>query len=62
MIYYAITGYVNKTTVNVDYGQLTVRHGPLPWWGDRQIEPTHIVQLYSKENRSGFRRNNQWSL
>jgi hypothetical protein len=61
MIYYAITGYVNKTTVTVDYGQLTVRHGPLPWWGNRQIEPAHIVQLYSKENRSGYRRNNQWS-
>ncbi len=61
MIYYAISGYINKTTVNVDYDQLTVRHGPLPWWGNRHIEPSHIVQLYSKENRSNYRRNNVWS-
>lgn len=61
MIYYVITGYVNKTTVIVDYGQLTVRHGPLPWWGNRRVETSHIVQLYSKENRSNYRRNNVWS-
>ncbi|MCB8977209.1 MAG: hypothetical protein H6657_31970 [Ardenticatenaceae bacterium] len=61
MIYYALTGYINKTTVTVDYGQLTVRHGPLPWWGNKSLEPVHIVQLYTKENRSSYRRNNYWS-
>ncbi|WP_420629125.1 hypothetical protein [Candidatus Leptofilum sp.] len=60
LIYYVLTGYLNKTVVTVNYGQLSVQHGPLPWWGNKRYEPSHIVQLYTKENRSRFRRNT-WS-
>ncbi|MCP4420926.1 MAG: hypothetical protein GY805_30315 [Chloroflexi bacterium] len=61
MAYYTITGYVNKTTVTVDHNQLTVRHTPLPWWGNKRVDTSEIVQLYTKHNLSRYRRGNNWS-
>ena len=61
LIYYVLTGYMNKTTLTVDHKQLAVRHGPLPWWGHKQIRTAEIVQLYTKQNISRSFRNNGWS-
>ena len=61
LIYYVLTGYLNKTAVTVDYNQLTVRHGPLPWWGNRDIKTARIVQLYTKQNFSRWHRGNAWT-
>ena len=61
MIYYVLTGYINKTTVMVDHSQVTVRHGPLPWWGNRQLNTAEIVQLYTKQNLSRYHRGNAWT-
>ncbi len=49
---------MNKTTVVVGDGELSVHHGPLPWWGNKSVETSEIVQLYTKENKSRQRRNN----
>jgi hypothetical protein len=56
LIYYALAGYINKTTVTVKNGRLTIRHTPLPWWGNKEIETATIMQLYTKENNSRNRR------
>lgn len=59
LIYYVLTGYINETRVTVDNGRLTVRHGPLPFWGNKEIATNDILQLYTKHNFSMWRRS--WS-
>jgi hypothetical protein len=57
MIYYVLTGYLNETRVTVDGGRLTVRHGPLPFWGNKEVATNDILQLYTKHNYSMWRQN-----
>jgi hypothetical protein len=59
--YYVLTGYLNKTLVTLDYDQLTIRHGPMPWWGKKNVATASIVQLYAKENNSRFHFRNPWT-
>jgi hypothetical protein len=59
MIYYVLTGYLNETRVTVDSERLTVRHGPLPFWGNKEVATSDIVQLYSKHHQTMWR--NNWS-
>lgn len=61
LIYYVLAGYINKTTVRVDHSQLTVRHGPIPWWGNKTIDTAEIVQLYTKQNLGRSHRNSGWA-
>jgi len=53
--YSAIAGLVNKTTITVGVDQLTIRHGPIPWRGNRTLYRSDFVQLYVEEVR---RKNN----
>jgi hypothetical protein len=43
--YLALAGVVNRTTIRVHRGVLTVRHGPLPWWGSCELATREIRQL-----------------
>lgn len=49
--YMALTGFVNRTLFTVQDGVLTVKHGPLPWPGNRSITTADIQQLYCEERR-----------
>ncbi|HEX2094262.1 MAG TPA: hypothetical protein VHG28_17795 [Longimicrobiaceae bacterium] len=49
LTYYTIAGYVNSTTVTLDRGHLTVRHGPLPWPGGLDLDTSQFRQLYCEE-------------
>lgn len=44
--YYTICGYLNRTVVAIDRDRLTVRHGPLPWPGNRDLPISGIRQMY----------------
>lgn len=44
--YAALTGLVNRTVLRVEGGKLTVRHEPLPWIGNVEIETARLRQLY----------------
>lgn len=46
--YYTVCGFVNRTVVRVDRDRLTVRHGPLPWPGNRDLPVASIRQLYTE--------------
>jgi len=35
--YSTIAGFLNRTRVSVDAGEVTIRHGPVPWIGNRKI-------------------------
>ena len=53
--YSTIAGFVNRTTITVGGGELTVRHGPLPWPGGRVVPAHEIVQLYREERTTNTR-------
>lgn len=44
--YYTLCGYLNRTAVTIDRDRLTVRHGPLPWPGNRDLPVSRVRQLY----------------
>lgn len=50
--YTALAGWVNTTRITVDQGKITVRHGPLPWLGNKDLDGANLKQLYSKEKVS----------
>ncbi len=52
MAYYGACVLVNSTEFRVDEKLLTVRHGPLPWFGKRSIPVDRIMQLSTKIHRT----------
>ena len=52
LIYYSICLLVNQTTIHVNQGEVTVRHSPLPWRGNKTVMTDQITQLYTKEQRA----------
>jgi hypothetical protein len=48
LLYFSLAGLLNRTTVEVSRERLTIRHGPLPWPGERDLDlPGHsLKQLY----------------
>lgn len=45
----AVMHLVNSTTIRATPNILSVTHGPLPWFGNRSIDPAHIDQFSSQE-------------
>lgn len=44
--YAELAGVFNRTVIEVRGGELTVRHGPIPWVGRRRLRTGDIAQLY----------------
>lgn len=57
LTYGVVCGFVNRTEVEVEGGELRVRHGPLPVPGNRRLAADDLQQLYTRErlrrNRNG---------
>lgn len=49
LTYYVIASYVNTTIIRVSYERLMVKHGPVPWPGNKTIPCNSIAQLFCKE-------------
>ena len=49
LTYNALAGFLNRTTIRVGSAELTVRHGPLPFFGNRRIPVEQIDQLYCEQ-------------
>lgn len=49
LTYATVGGFVNSTTVRAGEGRLAVRHGPLPWPGNLELDSSEIDQLYCAE-------------
>ncbi|MCI0360068.1 MAG: hypothetical protein L0211_16445 [Planctomycetaceae bacterium] len=58
LTYAVLCGFLNRTVVRVSGGELSVRHGPLPWPGSRQLFTTDIRQLYCTESKRHWNQNN----
>ncbi len=48
--YTAITGLVNSTVLKINDNALTIKHGPLPWPGNKTVDVTDIEQFYVKQS------------
>jgi hypothetical protein len=57
LTYTVLAMYLNRTVLEISEGRLTVRHGPLPWPGNRALDVSEVEQLYCQEkvsrNRQG---------
>ena len=47
--YVVVASFLNRTRIEVAPDGLTIRHGPVPWRGNRTIAPFDLEQLYTKE-------------
>lgn len=47
--YFTLCLFLNRTVVSIAGGLLTVRHGPLPWPGNRELPVDDLEQLYCEE-------------
>ncbi len=56
LTYAVLAGFLNRTTVRVTQGELTVRHGPVPFWGNQTISVFEVSQLYVTECVTNGRR------
>lgn len=48
LAYASLAGLLNATSLAVSAGRLQVRHGPLPWPGEHDVDARDIDQLYVK--------------
>jgi hypothetical protein len=58
LTYSTLAMYVNRTVLEINDGRLTVRHGPLPWPGNRDLDVSEVEQLYCEEKTSRSRQGN----
>jgi len=49
LTYGTLCGFLNKTWIRVSVGELSVRHGPLPTGGNRQLFTADLKQLFCTE-------------
>ncbi len=52
LTYFTLAGLLNSTEVALEAGQLRVRHGPLPWKGNRTVPRYDLAQLFCLELQS----------
>ena len=53
--YYAIAHCLNRTHLVVSRGKMAVRHGPIPWRGNKEIEVSNVKQLYTEEKETHYK-------
>ena len=51
LTYATVAGWFNRTSIYVGLGKITVRHGPIPWFGNKELEASNIKQLHAEEKR-----------
>ncbi len=49
--YFVLVILLNRTTLQAGRGEITVRHGPLPWPGNRTLSTHDLAQLFCVERR-----------
>lgn len=54
MAYYACCVLVNSTEFRVDDENLSVRHGPLPWFGNRDLPVDRVRQISTRVRSSRY--------
>ena len=52
LTYLTLALYLNRSILELRDGRLTVRHGPLPWPGQRDLDTSDLEQLFCQEKMS----------
>jgi hypothetical protein len=52
LFYATLAGLLNRTVIQVTPEFLTVRNGPVPWWGNRRLAVDEIERLYCGRHSS----------
>jgi hypothetical protein len=56
LIYLVATNFINETLITVNNQSIDIKHGPIPAWGNKTLNPSDIAQIYCKEVISRGRR------
>jgi hypothetical protein len=51
LTYGTLAGFLNHTRISAGPARLAIEHGPLPWLGDKVLDPARVEQLYCLERR-----------
>lgn len=51
LAYFTLASFFNSTEVRFNNGMLHVKHGPLPWRGQRHLQTREVGQLFVLEKR-----------
>lgn len=51
LVYFTLATFLNTTAVSAHHGRLTVKHGPMPWRGNQNLDGTDVKQLFVLEKR-----------
>jgi hypothetical protein len=51
LVYATLAGLLNRTLIQVTSEFLTVRQGPVPWWGNRSMRIDDLERLYCARNK-----------
>jgi len=49
LTYFVLAGLLNSTVIRVADGKLSVRHGPIPWFGNLDLLTDSIEQIYCQK-------------
>ncbi len=49
LTYFTLAGFLNRTKITVNTGQLRIKHYPLPWPGNKVIQRQELEQLFCEE-------------
>lgn len=49
LTYITLAGFLNKTYIYIHESTMLIRHGPLPWPGNRELSTNELEQLFSQE-------------
>ncbi|QIF01413.1 hypothetical protein [Roseimicrobium sp. ORNL1] len=51
MAYFTLATLFNRTRISVESGLIRIRHSPIPWRGNQDLDTNGVDQLYCKEKR-----------
>jgi len=58
--YTTLAGFLNRTWIRADRTGLAIRHGPVPWKGNRDLSRAELKQLYSSSKLRQTKNTSTW--
>lgn len=52
-LYVCVASFFNATSITILPGEVRIKHGPLPWPGNRTILAGNVLDVQSRETRDG---------
>lgn len=49
LLYFTLAGVLNSTKIRVGQAEVSVLHGPLPWWGNASVTRGDVARVFTTE-------------